>query len=373
MAESFMELSVQKAYIGAVLRIHTNQREGVMKGTQVRSTPVGVWLASGYIMVIIMVMLGGITRLTQSGLSIVEWNVIMGTLPPLTASDWNAAFDKYKEFPEYKILNTQMTLDEFRSIFWWEYVHRLWGRLLGLVFVVPFAIFLIRRQLPGPIMRWSLVAFALGGLQGAIGWYMVKSGLADVPHVSHMRLTLHLALALAISGVLLWVALKVWMPRVPVAGSRAVSWIRIVLALVALQILLGGMVAGLHAGYMYNTYPLMGDDFLPQSAWMLPGFLSNFYENGVMVQFIHRWMAVVVLIAVLATWVRGRRYPLTRWQARTLTAAVVLVLVQFVLGVLTILYSVPVVLGVAHQANAFLLFGALLMALYHFQYPEVGT
>ncbi len=329
---------------------------------------IGIWLLTGYVMVLVMVILGGITRLTQSGLSIVEWNVIMGTLPPLNEKEWQAAFDQYKQFPQFRILNAQMSLDTFKSIFFWEYLHRLWGRLIGLVFLVPFIIFVIRRQLTPSVRRQSLIAFLLGGIQGAMGWYMVKSGLIDVPQVSHFRLTLHLMLALAISGVLLWTALQVWKPaarREKNALERLTWW---ALGFVILQMAIGGLVAGLKAGYMYNTYPWMGDTWLPDSAWMMPDTLQNIIENGVMVQFIHRWMAWVAVGAVVFAWIFSRRDPRDAPVRRMLFFTVVTVMVQMAVGILTVLYAVPVFLGVLHQAMAFAVFSLLIVAWYQTRY-----
>ncbi len=325
---------------------------------------VGAWLLTGYVMVIVMVMLGGITRLTQSGLSIVEWNVIMGTLPPAGPQAWQDAFDRYKEFPEFKILNQQMSLDEFKHIFWWEYVHRLWGRIIGIAFIIPYLIFFIRKKLNRPLQRRLWLIFALGALQALIGWYMVQSGLLDVPHVSHYRLVLHLLLAMTISGMLLWTALQVLMPGDPTPPSLLTKWVKGALLLVIFQIALGGLTAGLKAGFMYNTYPKMGDDWLPESAWMMPSPVMNFLENGVMVQFMHRWAAWLVLAAVLALWFRGRRMKLSPGLRSVIHSAVAVVCVQITLGIWTLLYQIPVPLGVLHQAGAFLLFSVLLLTLY---------
>lgn len=333
-----------------------------------RQRAIGIWLLAGYVMVLVMVVLGGITRLTQSGLSIVEWNVIMGILPPLNEETWQTAFDQYKQFPQFKILNAQMSLEAFKSIFFWEYVHRLWGRLIGLVFLIPFMIFHIRKQLTPMVRRRSMIAFLLGGIQGAMGWYMVKSGLIDVPHVSHFRLTVHLMLALAISGILLWTALQVWKPAVRRernANDRLVAW---ALGFVILQIAIGGLVAGLKAGYMYNTFPWMGDAWLPDSAWMMPDPLQNVLENGVMVQFMHRWMAWVAAGAVIFAWISARRHPNNAPLRRILFLAVVAVAVQIAVGILTLLYAVPVVLGVLHQAAAFLVFSLLMVGWYFARY-----
>jgi cytochrome c oxidase assembly protein subunit 15 len=321
---------------------------------------VAAWLLACAALVAIMVLVGGVTRLTHSGLSIVEWQPLVGALPPLSEGDWQAVFEKYKQTPEYKLVNFGMSLAEFKGIFWWEYFHRLLGRLIGLAFFVPLAWFWMRGKLDRPLAWKLLGVFALGGLQGAIGWYMVKSGLVDDPRVSQFRLTAHLGLAFLIFGAMLWIALDLLVPRrtAPAnAPSRLAGWVA---GLVFLQVLLGGLVAGIRAGKAYNTFPLMNGHLVPPETFMIDPWWRNFFYNMATVQLDHR-LAAWLLVALVA-WLWAR----VQWidaDARARTAASLLAItlaVQFALGVWTLLAAVPVALGAAHQFVAVLVFGAAL-------------
>jgi cytochrome c oxidase assembly protein subunit 15 len=309
-------------------------------------------------MVFAMVVIGGVTRLTQSGLSIVEWQPILGTLPPIGDAAWEAAFAEYQKFPEYQKVNQGMTLDAFKSIFWVEYIHRLWGRLIGLVFAAPLVLFWIRGRLPRAL-RWPLVGiFALGGLQGALGWYMVKSGLIDRPDVSPYRLTAHLLLAVAIYGAVLWIAFGLVAPRGRGGPSRRLG--RWLLALVVLTIAAGGFVAGLDAGFAFNTFPLMDGKLVPDDYAALSPAWQNVFENISAVQFNHRWLAIATLVLAAAFWrsLSGQA-PAVRLAGQLVLAAAGL---QVTLGIATLLLIVPVPLAAAHQAGALVLFTAVLWA-----------
>jgi heme a synthase len=300
-------------------------------------------------MVFAMVVVGGVTRLTRSGLSIVEWQPLVGTIPPLSQADWEALFAKYRETPEFRLVNFDIGLEGFKRIFWWEYAHRLLGRLIGAVFLLPFAWFLARRRLERTL-AWKLAGvFALGALQGAMGWLMVQSGLVDDPKVSPVRLSLHLGLALAIFSAELWIALGLLAPRTGRAARlpAALPWVIFVMALS------GGMVAGLRAGSAYQTFPLMNGHFVPPEILMLEPWWRNFLYNMATVQFVHR--ALFWLLAVLV--------PLAWWRQRGSLAAQALFgafALQAALGVATLLSGVPVALGAAHQGGAVLLLGAAL-------------
>jgi cytochrome c oxidase assembly protein subunit 15 len=257
------------------------------------------WLFACAALVFAMVVVGGITRLTRSGLSIVEWQPLVGALPPLSQADWDTLFAKYRTTPEFRLVNFDMTLDGFKRIFWWEYAHRLLGRLIGAVFLLPFVWFMVRRRLERTL-TWKLAGvFALGALQGALGWYMVKSGLVDDPRVSHFRLTAHLGVALAIFAALLWIALDL-LPgenRIPGGPSlaRAAAGVAAVVFVMALS---GGMVAGLRAGSAYNTFPLMNGHFIPPEILMLEPWWKNLLYNMATVQFVHRsigWLLIVLV------------------------------------------------------------------------------
>lgn len=318
---------------------------------------VGYWLLAVALLVTGMIVLGGATRLTQSGLSIVEWRPLSGVLPPLNEQEWEAAFARYRQFPEYQTLNRHISLDQFKTIYWFEYAHRLLGRLIGLVFLLPWLWFLARGQLRGRL-AWQLGGlFVLGALQGLAGWWMVKSGLVDRPDVSQYRLAVHLALALAILGLLLHLAWRVLWPRPRIANFGRGPWL--LLVLVYLQALSGALVAGLDAGLHYNTFPTMNGAWLPPELWHLTPWWLNLLENPTTVQFDHRIGAYLVAIAVLACWWRVR--PTAEHSAKlALDVVLTVMLVQVGLGIATLLLQVPVGLGVLHQAGAVALFAAVL-------------
>ncbi len=327
---------------------------------RLRPRQLSVWLLVVAGMVFVMIVVGGTTRLTQSGLSIVHWEPISGIAPPLSESAWQAQFDAYKEYPEYQTFNRGMDLAEFKVIFFWEYVHRVLGRLIGLALAAPFAWFVLRGAIPSGY-RWRLAGLvALVGVQGAIGWWMVASGLIDRPDVAHERLALHLLTALALFGGLLWTGLDLWAHadgRAPV-GGRPSTWVWPFTALLFSQITLGALVAGLDAGHIFTTWPRMGSGWLPGGLTSLAPIWTNLVDNPVTVQLVHRWLAVLVAVGALLVAAR-------LWRAGAATRAAALaaaVLLQFLLGVLTLLHSVPVPLGVAHQAGAVLLLMATLVA-----------
>ena len=306
-----------------------------------------------------MVVIGGITRLTLSGLSITEWQPVTGILPPLSGAQWAAEFQKYRQIPQYRLLNAGMSLADFQTIYWWEYVHRLWGRLIGIVYALPFLYFWLRGRLPKRLLVPLGGIFLLGAVQGALGWYMVESGLVDRVDVSQYRLVAHLALALAIYGLTLWIALDLLAdtPHPPVAPP----WRRgaeVIIALVALTIVAGGFVAGLHAGLIYNTFPLMDGKVVPADYAQLQPFIRNWFENVAAVQFDHRVLAMTSAAAVLLLWVAGQRARLPDPARLTLHALLATAALQFALGVSTLLLVVPIPLAAAHQAGAVLLLTA---------------
>jgi cytochrome c oxidase assembly protein subunit 15 len=323
-----------------------------------------VWLLACAALVFAIIVVGGVTRLTRSGLSIVEWKPIAGTLPPLSSADWEDAFAKYRATPEYRQVNHGMTLDGFKGIFWWEWAHRLLGRLIGIAYLLPLLWFLVRRQVPSGYAGALAVVFALGGLQGALGWFMVKSGLVDNPQVSHFRLTAHLGLAVIILAAMLWTALSLVHPagaRMSEGRRRARGWAAAVVALVFLMVLTGGLVAGFRAGFAYNTWPLMNGALVPPELLHLEPAWRNLFWNMATVQFDHRLLAYLVLAASGALWWRLRRDPTLPSRARTGSAALLaLLLVQATLGIATLLLVVPVVLASLHQAVAVVVFALAL-------------
>jgi cytochrome c oxidase assembly protein subunit 15 len=319
------------------------------------------WLLACCALVFAMVVVGGITRLTHSGLSIVEWQPIVGTIPPLSDADWQETFRKYQQTPQFKQVNADMDLSGFKRIFWWEYFHRLLGRLIGAVFLLPLLWLAWRRQISRGL-GWKLAGvFALGGVQGALGWYMVRSGLVDDPRVSQYRLTAHLGLALLIYAAMLWIALDLLFRRmVSPPGLRRFS--AALAALVFVMALSGGLVAGIRAGLAYNTFPLMDGHLVPPEILSIEPWYLNFFSNMATVQFDHRLIAWLLAFLAPWFWLRVRRAaapPRARIGADTLLAALAL---QIALGIATVLNAAPLTLAAAHQAGALLVFTAALYA-----------
>ena len=320
---------------------------------------VGRWLLALSGMVLLQVMLGAVTRLTDSGLSIMEWRPIMGAIPPLSDAEWHRVFDIYRQIAEYQIVNAGMSLDAFKTIFWWEYLHRLWGRLIGVAFLVPFLWFWARGQLRGGKARRVFAIFILGALQGVMGWIMVMSGFADRTDVSQYRLVAHLMLALLIYGLLLWQALNLLQSSTfEVPGmQRDRLWRNglIMTTLITLEIAIGGFVAGLDGGLIYNNFPMMGDRWIASDLFHLSPWWINFFENPAATQFLHRLMSGFVAIALISMAVRGRRAELPRALKRRFYYLPFGLLLQAALGIATLMLVVPLPLAVAHQAGAFLL------------------
>ena len=324
--------------------------------------PVAAWLFCCCGLIFLMVVIGGITRLTLSGLSITEWKPIIGIVPPLSAADWTSEFAKYQQIPEYRSIHFAMSLDEFKSIYYWEYLHRLLGRLIGLAFAVPFIWFLARRQLPRHLAPPLAGILLLGFLQGALGWYMVKSGLADRVEVSQYRLVAHLTLALAIYAAILWTALGIVRGfPFPDAGPGWRRAAEAVLVLVALTILAGGFVAGTRAGLTYNTFPLMDGRLVPVGYAQLRPLWLNWFENIAAVQFDHRVLAVATVTAVFLLWAAGLRTDLPKPARKALHALLAVAVLQVALGISTLLLAVPIPLAAAHQAGAVLMLTAAIV------------
>jgi len=326
---------------------------------------IAVWLLACCALVFAMVVVGGVTRLTHSGLSIVEWQPIIGTIPPLSQGDWEVLFEKYHQTPQYKKVNLGMSLEEFKGIFWWEYFHRLLGRVIGLAFFIPFLYFLARKAIDGPLGLRLAGIFLLGGLQGAMGWYMVKSGLVDNPHVSQYRLTAHLGLAFIIYAAMLRVALGLLSPAgTSYYGNGRLRGLRRfsigITTLIFVMILSGGFVAGIRAGLAYNTFPLMNGHLIPPELFMLEPWYRNFFDNMATVQFNHRMIAWTLAILIPVFWFRSRNLPLPGSTHLACSLLLLMLAVQISLGIATLLLVVPLPLAAAHQAGAMLLFTAAL-------------
>lgn len=308
-------------------------------------TPVVRWLFLGYFLIFMMVVIGGITRLTGSGLSMADWKPIMGAIPPLNEADWMEKFDLYQATPEYKIVNNHFTLEEFKSIFWWEFIHRDLGRLIGLIFIIPFSIFWVQKRFDKDLLKKMFIILGLGALQGLLGWYMVSSGLVDKPHVSHFRLAAHFITALSAMLYIFWVAISILYPnnsKVPSLKKKT----KILGALVVLQIIYGAFTAGLKAGF---------GNFIFADIFAIPVQILSFINDGPTVIFIHRYLAIFILLYTLYTYfTEYKTKDITNYQFKGLNVILGVVLLQVILGVLTLLNSVPISLGVIHQAVAVL-------------------
>jgi cytochrome c oxidase assembly protein subunit 15 len=319
---------------------------------------VAAWLFVCAAVTFAVIVVGGLTRLTESGLSITEWQPVIGILPPLSEADWNALYDKYQATPQFKLAYGMITMEGFKSIFWLEYWHRLLGRVIGLVFFLPYLFFLARRKLSRPLALQLFGIFILGALQGALGWYMVQSGLVNEPRVSHFRLTAHLGLALLIFSAEIWIALNLLQER---SVSKVKTLPLIVLVLVFLMALSGAMVAGLRAGHAYNTFPLMNGHLVPPETFMLEPWWRNFLWNVAAVQLVHRSFFWLLLVLIPVLW----------WRNMNIATHHLLgmFILQAGLGIGTLLSSVPIGLASMHQAGAVLLLSAALWTVSRSRLP----
>lgn len=326
------------------------------------------WLLTGCVLIFIMVIVGGITRLTHSGLSISNYKLISGIIPPLNEIEWQDAFNFYKQYPEYQKINKGMSIEDFKDIYFWEWIHRVIGRFIGLVFIIPFLYFLLKKQLSKPTIKKCIILLFMGGFQGFLGWFMVKSGLVDRPDVSHYRLAMHLTTAFLTFAYTLWVALDLIYPAQKVINISFRNLIRLGYAILVIQIIWGAFVAGLDAGWIHNHWPLMNDGKLIHETVTIEQnpVWKNFVEGKSGVQFIHRYLAyiVVIFIAIIA-W-KSTKLQRTLLQRTGIQVMVALVILQFILGVLTLILQVPVWLGVTHQVVAFFLLASMTFTLHRF-------
>lgn len=331
---------------------------------------IAYWLLSVCLLVFLMVVLGGVTRLTGSGLSMVEWQPLTGFIPPFTEADWQELFDSYRQFPEFLKVNQDMDLAGFKSIFWLEFIHRVLGRLIGIAFLVPFLYFLIRGMIPRTLTPKLVVMFILGGLQGLLGWYMVKSGLVNDPHVSQYRLTAHLMLAVAIYCYILWTALNLiarekpyteFMPdMLKLPGKTLMLVIFVVITMVS-----GGFVAGLKAGLIYNTFPLMGDSLIAPGVYSMQPWYLAMLDDAITVQFNHRVLALTTFFLVISVYLYQLRLGLPPRTKLLFHLVIIASVIQVVLGISTLLLRVPVPLAASHQAGALVLLTTLVLLLHH--------
>lgn len=334
---------------------------------------IGVWLLLCFFLLLGLVFIGGLTRLTGSGLSIVEWRPLSGVVPPLNGEDWQREFDAYRAYPEYRLVNAGMSLEAFKRIFWFEFIHRLWGRFIGVALLLPLLYFALKRQ----VDRWLVLRIGalllLGGAQGAVGWYMVKSGLDQIPAVSAIRLTLHLCMALLLCALLFWVALDELRGTQPKSRKRpglGALWTLLVFAIITVAS--GGLVAGTHAGRNYNTFPLMAGKLVPDGLLSLNPWWRNLYESVLTVQFQHRILALTLALAALVVGLRILWRQVRKHDAPSLaaTSLIIMALLQPLLGVLTLLGRVPISLAVAHQMGGFLLVASVLWVAHEQRHPQ---
>jgi cytochrome c oxidase assembly protein subunit 15 len=357
----FMRAARYQTSMVSSATIAGSESEVAMKARHVRA--LRLWLGAIAALIVAMILIGGATRLTDSGLSITEWQPIIGAIPPLSEADWHKAFAAYRKIPEYTELKAGMSLEAFKTIYWWEWAHRFLGRLIGVAFFVPFVAFWIAGYIPRALLPRLIGLFLLGGLQGAVGWYMVKSGLVERTDVSQYRLAAHFGIALLILGYTLWLLFGLGERAPAAARSRSAAWVAgLVLTLIFVQLLAGALVAGLDAGMGFNTWPLINGAFVPSGLGEASPWYLNLFENPLTVQFDHRMLGYAVVVAAIAQvlWLGLRRasQPLI---GSALTLAVFAIL-QATLGVWTLLLAVPIALGLAHQAGAIVLFAA---SLYH--------
>ncbi len=365
--------------------------EDVSEGAAPRKTPqagvidrgrrgargaIRAWLMILFAMVVAMIVVGGLTRLTDSGLSITEWRPVTGAMPPMSAEAWDAEFAKYREIPEYQLQNAGMSLAEFKSIYWWEWGHRQLGRMVGLVWAVGFLFFLLTRRIPAGWTGRLVIPGALGGLQGAIGWWMVSSGLGgEMLDVASYRLATHLGLAFVILGVLAWLVLLLGRSEAELLQARRGGDARLfsmttgVLHLAFLQVLLGALVAGIDAGRTFNDWPDMAGQFFPPAAFDIVPAWRNFFENAGLVQFMHRVTGYVLVAFGVAVWLKGRRSGNTETRA-AITMVLAMLVLQMVLGIMTVIYIAPLSLAIVHQLGAVVAFILILRARFLARYPK---
>ena len=327
-----------------------------------------IWLFSGCFLVFIMVVVGGITRLTNSGLSMTDWHLVTDTFPPLSEAKWQEAFERYKQFPEYQKINihNDFTLSDYKFIYFWEWFHRFIGRIIGIVFIIPFVYFLFSKKIDKPTLNKCYILLGLGALQGFFGWFMVRSGLIDNPDVSHFRLALHLTTAFITFAYTFWVALDLMYPEKKFIVTSLRTIALYTLAFLLLQIIYGGFVAGLNAGLIHNHWPMMSDgQFMHESVILeKETWFQRLTEGKSGVQFIHRILAYVVVGLIVLLYFKSRKFAMDKAQSFGINSLLVLVFIQFILGVYTLLYSVPLWLGLIHQISAFFLLTAMTFTLH---------
>lgn len=323
-----------------------------------------IWLSTGCLLIFLMVLIGGITRLTGSGLSMTDWKLIAGSVPPSTEVEWQASFEAYQQFPEFQVQPPGFDLNDYKSIFWWEYIHRVLGRLIGIVFLLPFLYFLFTKKIRGSFV-WKLVGlFALGGLQGFFGWFMVKSGLVDNPHVSHYRLAIHLVTAFLTFAYTFWLILSILFPQRKLSGhERMYKLTGIFIVLAFVQIIWGAFTAGLKAGLFYNSFPKMGDQWIADGVTAMTPFYLNFIEGIAGVQFVHRYLGIALLVYGIWYFWKSRKLQTGGLMKEAVNYVMILIFLQVLLGIFALIFGIPLSLALIHQIGAFFLLMTLIFAL----------
>jgi cytochrome c oxidase assembly protein subunit 15 len=326
-----------------------------------------LWLFSGCFLIFTMVIVGGVTRLTGSGLSMVDWKLFIGAIPPLNHQEWIDAFEQYKQYPEFKERNFMFSLSDFKNIFFWEYIHRLLGRFIGLVFIIPYLYFLIKKRFTKKLIIQTTILLFMGATQGFLGWWMVKSGLVDNPDVSHVRLATHLTTAFLTFSYTFWIALSLVFPKKEFSNTTLYKISFILIFLVLIQIIYGAFVAGLDAGKIYNTWPKMHGDWIAESVYAMTPFWDNFINGLAGVQFIHRTFAYLVFGFIVYLFVKSKKFNLNKIERIGVNTLLITVFIQMVLGIITLVLGVPVWLGVIHQLGAFILLASTVFCLFIFK------
>jgi len=352
-----------------ILKVHKNVEDEEMNDLthQKNDRAIAIWLMTIAAVIFGMIILGGVTRLTQSGLSMVDWKPVTGIIPPLNEEEWNAEFEKYKQFPEYQKKHINLDLDGFKSIFYFEYSHRVLGRTIGMLFLLPFLYFWFRKKIKPGLTPKLIIMFILGGLQGVLGWYMVKSGLVNDPHVSQYRLTAHLGSALVIYIYILWTAFGLLMPNATdraQLGDGLAKYSKWIIGLLFLMILSGGLVAGTRAGLVFPTWPLMGDSFVPSIIYHLEPWWLSAFEDQTTIQFNHRIFAYIMFTLIVIFSVKALMKKPERMMMIGIVLMLITLFIQVLLGISTLIMHVPVSLGAAHQGGAVVLLTAVLFVVY---------
>tara|TARA_B100000945_G_scaffold296743_1_gene275255 strand:- start:1986 stop:3002 length:1017 start_codon:yes stop_codon:yes gene_type:complete len=331
------------------------------------NTSIILWLLIGCGMIFAMVIIGGITRLTGSGLSMVDWNLFMGVVPPLNEVEWQKTFNDYKKYPEYQLVNYNITLSEFKNIFYWEYVHRILGRLIGLVFIIPYMFFLFKKRFNTELVFQTTILLLMGAAQGFFGWWMVKSGLVDKPDVSHYRLAVHLITAFLTFAYTFWITLHLIYPKKLQYNQLLYKLSKVLFFIIIVQIIYGAFVAGLNAGKVYNTWPKMNGEWIAESVYALSPFWKNFTEGIAGVQFIHRVLPIIIILTAIYMYYKWKNQETYKMEKMAFIMLFSIISIQVIIGIFTLIKAAPIMLALAHQICAFIMLGVSVFIMFCFK------